>query len=305
MPRQCSVCRSARLAEFERLVARGMTVRDAADSLGLSYDSAKRHVRFVHVQRVPPVSVDLSAPGGAPGPDESPVEVFKAAFGMPPMPWQVEYATETRDTVVRKGRQVGATQAAAGLSIYTARRRAGADVVVISPSQRQSTEIVVRARLGFDNLGEKLAQDNAGLLRLRNGSRILSLPGNSRGIRGYAPALVIIDESAWVAPETFMAARPLVAASKGRLIVQSTPDASSEWFRELALNTPDGWARIVVRSTDVPTIDPAFLAREEREMKPDEYAQEYLAEFPDQSTSLGAIWTEDEWRALARPKRQE
>jgi hypothetical protein len=55
----------------------------------------------------------------------------------------------------------------------------------------------------------------------------------------------------------------------------------------------------------VPTIDPAFLAREQREMKPDEYAQEYLAEFPDESTNLGAIWTEEDWKALALPKRTE
>lgn len=288
MPARCIVCYSPLGPAFEAARAKGQNVKDAARAAGLPYDSAKRHVRNRHL--MPPVA-PAAAPASAPG---SPMETFAAAFGVVPMEWQVGYLTGTADTVVLKGRQVGATQAAAGLAIHVARSRGGADAVVISPSMRQSSEITVRARLGLDALGEKLVQDSAGLLRLRNGSRILSLPGNSRGIRGYAPALVIVDEAAWVADDTWTAARPLVSASGGRLIVQSTPGHAVGFFHALATDTPEGWSRLLVRSTDVPTIPPEFIERERREMTPALFAQEYLAEFADGDGLVGRLFNPDD-----------
>ena len=76
-----------------------------------------------------------------------------------------------------------------------------------------------------------------------------------------------------------LAARPLVAASGGRLIVQSTPGLPSGFFWELASDTPPGWDRIVIRSDEVPSIDPAFIERERREMSDELFRNEYLAEF--------------------------
>ena len=214
----------------------------------------------------------MDAPGGV-------LDTFARASGHSAMAWQRQMLEETRDTLLVKGRQVGATEVAAALAIHTARRKAGSTSAIISPSQRQSSEVTVRARLGLWALGETLRQDSVSLLRLENGSRIISLPGSARGIRGYAADLVVLDEAAWITAETFTAARPLTAATGGRLIVQSTPGAPVGPFYELAEAVPDGWAFLKVRSDEVPTISPDFLERERRDMAPDLFAQEYLAEF--------------------------
>lgn len=298
MPNLCKICHSAKRATLEAAVASGQPVTIAAASLGLPYESAKRHFR-AHVRRV--VSSDHAA---TTFPEMTPVETFRAAFGMDPMEHQVKYLTDERSTVVQKARQIGMTQAAAALSIHVAMRRAGNDVVIISPSQRQSSEVTVRARVGLYELGAKLPQDSAGVLRLQNGSRILSLPGSARGIRGYAPALVILDEAAWISDETYGASRPLVAASGGRLVVQSTPGLPSGWFYELATNPPPGWLYMKVRADEVPTITPEFLAKERAELTTDLYAAEYEAEF-QASGGLGALWSADDWLALRRAPEEE
>jgi hypothetical protein len=267
MPRQCSVCTAPARATFEAAVLAGSTVKEAARVAELPYPAAKRHIRS-HGRATSP----MDAPGGV-------LDTFARASGHSAMAWQRQMLEETRDTLLVKGRQVGATEVAAALAIHTARRKAGSTSAIISPSQRQSSEVTVRARLGLWALGETLRQDSVSLLRLENGSRIISLPGSARGIRGYAADLVVLDEAAWITAETFTAARPLTAATGGRLIVQSTPGAPVGPFYELAEAVPDGWAFLKVRSDEVPTISPDFLERERRDMAPDLFAQEYLAEF--------------------------
>jgi hypothetical protein len=290
MPARCTICTSPLRSTFDAAVSAGRRVKDVARDLSLPYESAKRHARG-HIGSAP--AARKSTRRMAESASLSPVETFRAAFGFDPMPHQVAYLDDGRDTLVLKGRQVGMTAAASALAIFTARSGPGRDAVIISPSQRQSGEVTVRARLGLRELGEKLPQDSAGLLRLENGSRIISLPGNSRGVRGYAPALVIIDEAAWVADETWTAARPLVSASGGRIAVQSTPGAPVGFFYELATSTPEGWARIHVSSEEVPTIPKDFLARERASMSDALYRSEYLGEFvsPDSVAEIGKWFT--------------
>src|SRR5437773_869575 len=50
-----------------------------------------------------------------------PAALFAAAFGLDPLTWQVGYLRETRPTLTLKGRQVGASMAAAALAITAAR----------------------------------------------------------------------------------------------------------------------------------------------------------------------------------------
>lgn len=276
VPRQCAACISDDRAAFESAVEAGATVKAAAARFHLAYDTAARHIRL-HDRARP----SAEAPGSV-------AETFARAFGHPPMAWQRGFLAETRNTVLVKGRQVGATEAASALAIHVAMTKPGSTSAVVSPSLRQSSEVTVRARLGLWSLGETLRQDSASLLRLANGSRIISLPGSARGIRGYSCDLVVLDEAAWISAETFVAARPLVAATRGRLIVQSTPGNPLGEFYELVDDPPEDWHYLRVRSDEVPTITPAFLERERREMTPELYAQEYEAEF---APSGGGLFT--------------
>jgi hypothetical protein len=295
MPRLCAVCIASNRPGFEAAVNHGATVKEAARIAALPYPAAKRHIRnHPRSATTQPRPVTRIGPAAI-------IETFERASEHAPMPWQRQMMEENRDTLLLKGRQVGATEVAAALAIHTARRKPGSTSAIISPSQRQSSEVTVRARHGFWLLGETLRQDSVSLLRLANGSRVISLPGNARGIRGYSCDLVILDEAAWIPAETFTAARPLTAATGGRLIVQSTPGAPVGPFYELAENVPDDWAFLKVRSDAVPTISAAFLDRERRQMAPDLFAQEYLAEF-SLGIGGGALFSMDQLAGLILPE---
>jgi hypothetical protein len=298
VPRLCEVCISPNRPSFEAAVASGATVKAAAGTAGLAYDGAKRHIRNHPRSVTTQARVVTRMNGGRPA---AIVETFERAFEHAAMTWQRQMLEETRDTFLLKGRQVGATEVASALAIHTARSKAGSTTAIISPSQRQSSEVTARARHGFWLLGETLRQDSVSLLRLANGSRVISLPGNARGIRGYSCDLVILDEAAWIPAETFTAARPLTAATGGRLIVQSTPGAPVGPFYELAENVPDDWASFKVRCDEVPTISAEFLDRERRQMAPDLYAQEYEAEF-SRGIGSGALFSIDQLAGLILPE---
>jgi len=214
-----------------------------------------------------------------------PASLFEAAFELPALDWQRDYLRETRSTVVVKGRQTGASTGAAGLAIHTARYWPGSNVVIVSPTLKQSTEITTRARAGLRNLGDRLDQDSTSVLGLANGSRIVSLPGTARSVRGWTARLLIIDEAAFVEPATFTAARALVATG-GRLVVQSTPAAEYGDFHEIVTSDDPDWARFTVRSDEVRTISAEFLAAERRAMSPDAYASEYECAFGKVGASL-------------------
>jgi phage FluMu gp28-like protein len=152
---------------------------------------------------------------------------------------------------------------------------------------KQSSEVKLKAKNGLIRLGEDLVQDSADTLGLDNGSRIISLPGSPKSVRGWSAGLLIIDEAAFLDPETFLAARATVAATGGRTIVQSTPISPFGHFYDL-FSTPDaGWTKYQVSSEEVSTIAPSFLASEKAKLTDDEYAQEYLGQFA--SAGLGLV----------------
>lgn len=290
MPRRSSVLDHPHVKRIEQLIlAEERSVASIAAEFGLD---AKTLRRFA-------VRLRGTTPTAPPAPVLGPVETFRAAFGQDPTDYQVEYLTDQRPTLVLKSRQAGFTQAAAALAMTTARARPGADAVIISPSQTQSKELATRARVGLYELGEPLVQDSTSLLRLRNGSRIISLPGNQRAVRGYSPALVVADEAAWIANETYAALRPLLAASGGRLVVQSTAGNEVGWFFDLAsADLGDDWLRLEVPASAVPFISPEFLARERRELSPEAFAAEYECTFGTGAAALGQLFSADQIDAL-------
>jgi hypothetical protein len=228
-----------------------------------------------------------------------PAALFQQAFGLEPLPWQRGYLRSDRSTVVLKGRQVGASLAAAALAIYTARYWADSATIIVSPSLKQSGEILGRARAGLRRLRASLEQDSASMLRLANGSRIVSLPGTARSVRGWTAKLLILDEAAFIEPETFTAARALVATG-GRLVVQSTPAAEIGDFHEIVKADDPAWAHFTIRSAEVPTISVEFLEAERRAMSPDTFAGEYECTF---GKSGATLFTAERIASLILPGR--
>lgn len=205
---------------------------------------------------------------------------FGQATGLEVMSWQRDYLSETRPLVLCKGRQVGASWAASVLAAHCALYQGGT-AVLVSPTQRQSSELASKARQAFHRLGVKLATDSATTLALAGAGRIISLPGTAASVRGWSADLLLLDEAAYINAETWTAARALIAATGGRLVVQSTPAVAEGPFHDLVTAEDDVFARMTVRSDEVPTISSDFLEAERQAMTEAEFGAEYLAKFID------------------------
>lgn len=227
-----------------------------------------------------------------------PVATFERAFRTEPHEWQRAFLRTTDNVLLVKGRQVGASTATAALALHVALYVHESLAVFVSPSQRQSQEVLLKVKAAARNLDRSLTEDSAIAVGFGNGSRIISLPGTATSVRGYSASLLVVDEAAYIDEETWVAVQPLVATG-GRSIVQSTPAGRRGWFFE-SWDAPDlpRWTRLRVRTAEVANVSADFLERQRRELGPVAYAMEYDASFQE---SGAGMFTEDKLRALIRP----
>jgi hypothetical protein len=211
--------------------------------------------------------------------------------GLKPDPWQARcLRSDAPRQLLLCSRQSGKTTAAAGLALKAALLDAPALVLILSPTLRQSGEFF---RDKFLRLWDALGRPAAGraptqlTLEMGNGSRVVSLPENEAGIRGYSGVrLLVIDEASRVDDSLYYAVRPMLSVSGGRLAALSTPFGQRGWFHG-EWERGAGWERYRVTAAECPRIDPAFLAEERAALGPRWYAQEYEVSF---EAAIGAVF---------------
>lgn len=205
-------------------------------------------------------------------------------LGITPDPWQAELLRSTRPRVLlNASRQSGKSTAVAILNLHTALYEADSLCLMLSPTLRQSGELFKKAAGGYRELGRPVAasSETALSVTLANGSRIVSLPGDDGTIRGYSGVrLLSIDEASRVPGDLYMAVRPMLAVSGGRLVALSTPFGTRGWWYE-AWRSDEAWERYEVPATDCPRISADFLAEERASMGEWWYGQEYGCQFLD------------------------
>jgi hypothetical protein len=206
-----------------------------------------------------------------------------------PDPWQAKLLrSASRQIILNMGRQVGKSTIVAALALHTAIYRLGSLILVIAPSQRQSRELFIKIHGFLRHLEppETLEEETKLSLMMSNGSRVVVLPGDGRTIRGYsAPALVLMDEAAFIADEVFDATLPMLAASpEGRIILMSTPYTSTGFFYSLWHNA-DGWERVEFKTADCPRVSKQWLEARRRE-DPLRFAREYECAFGSADDAL-------------------
>ena len=218
-----------------------------------------------------------------------PPRLFDAAGLGTAEPWQHEMLMEPWDRALMLcSRQSGKSTTAAALAEHAAVYRSGADVLILSPSQRQSKETFKKVWSFYRETGEPGTVEKKSELRLRlaNESRILALPGTPETVRGFSDVdLILLDEAAMVPDELYYTIRPMLAASGGRLLALSTPKGKRGWFYEEWRGDTD-WKQVRVRAPDCPWLSESFLRRERAAMGDRWFRQEYLAQFVDLSGSL-------------------
>jgi hypothetical protein len=200
-------------------------------------------------------------------------------------PKQIEtLRSEASRAILNCSRQWGKSTMAAVKAVYRAHSRPGALVLVASPSERQSKELLLKAARMVAALGLPVRGDGGAdpSLVLPNGSRIVGLPSTEATVRGFSAAsLILVDEASRVSDENYRALRPMLAVSEGDLWLMSTPAGKSGFFYETWTHGGPEWLRISVPATECPRISARFLEEERAELGPDCFAREYLCAFND------------------------
>jgi hypothetical protein len=255
--------------------------------------------RLRHVQKAA-YPHSLTSPYEDPVP-ESPLEMA-GRLGIQPDPWQEQVLTSDADRMLLLcGRQTGKTSVTAMLATYEIISRINRLVLCVSPSLKQSQEIFRKAHGYWQDLGEPIrsTSETALSLTLAQGSRLISLPGSERTVRGWSADLVIVDEAALVPDELYYALRPVLAATGGKLIALSTPRGKRGWFHHEWEQGGDDWERIKVRSDECPRISKEFLEAERKALGSYWYSQEYEVAWGDNQTS---VFRSDDIEACVDPE---
>jgi hypothetical protein len=219
--------------------------------------------------------------------------------GLEPDDWQRDALRSSSDrSLWNCARQSGKSTIAALLAVHTALYQPGALCLMLSPTLRQSGELFRKAAGIYRDLGRPVPAESetALALTLENGSRIVSLPGQEGTVRGYSGVrLLSIDEASRVPDPLYMAVRPMLAVSSGRLVAMSTPFGTRGWWYE-AWRSDQSWERYEIPAERCPRITAEFLAEERENMGPWWYDQEYGCKFLDAQSA--AFTREDVDRAF-------
>jgi hypothetical protein len=200
--------------------------------------------------------------------------------------WQADALTSSSPRALwLVARQLGKSTVAALLALYVALTEPGALVLLVAPAERQSAELLRKARDFARLLGHPVPPTGEAVLHLElaNGARLLALPGRTDAtVRGFsAPRLILLDEASRIPDELLHALTPMLATSAtGRLIAMSTPHGRRGWFFE-EWTAGQAWEHVEVRADQCPRIPAAFLARERATMPAALYEQEYELAFND------------------------
>jgi hypothetical protein len=211
----------------------------------------------------------------------SPVGIMRR-LGMEPDPWQIEVLECTHPRLLLNCcRQAGKSTVVAMLGILQAIFVPATKILLVSASLRQSKEMFGILIDIYRRLGSPLKDRcSSHELRLGIGSRIVCLPCNEKTIRGYSHvSLMVIDEASRVPEDIYVAVRPMLAVSNGRLICLSTPFGRRGFFYEAWVKGGADWHRIEVPAERIPRISPEVLATERRAMKEVDYRREYCCSF--------------------------
>jgi hypothetical protein len=210
-------------------------------------------------------------------------------WGMLPEPWQEQVLrSRPQRALLCCCRQAGKSSTAAAAAVHEALYHPASLTLMLAPSQRQSNELLRKTHTFVTLLQPSVrpTAESQHSLELANGSRIISLPAREDTIRGFSHvALLVFDEAAWVEDELYLAARPMLAVSDGRLLALSTPNGQRGWFYNAWVGT-EHWQRTRLTAAECPRITPDFLAEERRTMTAARFASEYDCEFTDAIDSV-------------------
>jgi hypothetical protein len=208
-----------------------------------------------------------------------PVAWVRDTLDRTPTPWQETFlrAPQGASIVALTARQVGKTTTAAWAIAHSMLFTAEALSVIACPAQRQSAEAVRRVRGALIQAGAKLDSDNVYGLELKNGSRVLALPGSDDSIRGLTvDGWIVADEAARLPVDLIAALRPMRARRpQARFAMLSTAWSRIDPFWTAWASDDPSWIRLKA-TADTTLFSKEFLEQERRALGEKVFNREYL-----------------------------
>ncbi len=133
-------------------------------------------------------------------------------------------------------RQSGKTTTIAAKMLWTALTRPGSNMVVVSPSMRQSKAVIGRmARLAAKLPAGRVDSIQKTRIDMSNGSIIEAYPNNPNTIRGPSLNMVYCDEMNYIRDDKdlYDAILFTISATNGVFIASSTPGSSDSIFYQI------------------------------------------------------------------------
>ncbi|MBA3290244.1 MAG: terminase [Actinobacteria bacterium] len=214
---------------------------------------------------------------------------FAESVGVVPDLWQAEFLRSTSDRLLLNcSRQSGKSTLSSIMALHRALYHPESLVLLLAPALRQSQELFAKLFGFYSDLGEPLKKfgERRLSLELSNGSRIVTLPGSEKTIRGYSGvSLLILDEAARIEDPLYYSVRPMLAVSGGRIALLSTPFGKRGVFYDEWMEG-SGWHKFEVPATECPRISAAFLQEERESLGDWWYEQEYMCKFKENVDSV-------------------
>jgi hypothetical protein len=218
------------------------------------------------------------------------VEWVRTRLGFEPDAAQtIVLRSEAKRGILNCTRQWGKSTVGAAKAVHRAVSRAGSLVLVASPTERQSAELLRKAKGMLRKLCIRPRGDgsSAASLLLPNGSRIVALPGTEGTVRGFsAVSLLLIDEASRVDDDLYLALRPMLAVGQGDLWLMSTPFGKQGFFHDTWEHGGEEWFRMSIPATECARIPRDFLEQERKTMGATWFEQEYLCAFVDNGATM-------------------
>lgn len=215
--------------------------------------------------------------------------LFARGQGFEPESWQEGLLrSQAARALVLCARQVGKTTTTAHRALHAAMFSPGRDVLIVSPTQRQSDEMLHRVSSLYRGMREqpRLKRDNSSEMGLANGSRVVSLPGSEGGIRGFSGVkLLILDEASRIEDDVFASVLPMVA-SDGQIVALSTPWGRRGWFHGLHQDLVNGWERHKITVYESAQYSTERIAEVKASLGSFAFSSDYLCEFGDTDSQL-------------------
>jgi hypothetical protein len=209
---------------------------------------------------------------------------FARTLGLEPDGWQERLLRSgSRRILMNACRQSGKSTMSALIALHRALYHPGSLVLCLAPALRQSQELFAKVANFYRDLGRPVAPQGERKLslELENGSRIITLPGSEKTIRGFSGVtLLIVDEASRVEDELYFAVRPMLAVSGGSLMMLTTPYGKRGVFHE-EWTSGQGWERYEVPANQCPRISEEFLEEERAALPSWVFRQEYECSFEE------------------------